>query len=71
MARRQSLSVACLLFIGAMQASGSMANSEIDLDLLEFLVDWQDDSGEFVDPFALPESFEGDSELKENENDET
>ena len=44
------------------------AEEALSLELLEFLVEWQDESGELVDPFNLPEP-EGPEETPEESDD--
>ena len=44
------------------------AEEALSLELLEFLVEWQDESGGLVDPFDLPEP-NGSEEIPEESDD--
>ncbi|MEM7293990.1 MAG: hypothetical protein AAF420_11435 [Pseudomonadota bacterium] len=45
-----------LLLVSACWVAPLAAEAPPSLELLEFLADWQDESGEFIDPFELPET---------------
>ena len=51
--RRLSLLVLCLLGLPA------WAVEPPSLELLEFLSEWQDEDGKWVDPFDVPDSEDG------------
>ena len=54
------------LLLGSMVLSTARAEEPPSLELLEFLFEWQDETGEFVDPFSLPDNTDEQTPGKES-----